>query len=132
MAYGDFKDLPKGTAADQGLHDKSFKFAKNLKYDDYQQGLASMVYRFLIETPLCIANKFASYGVKNMLNQELTEKLHKSIIRKIEKQKVQSSFVNNNWSADLGDMQLISKFNKETRIIFCVIELYSKVQGMFC
>ena len=67
-----------------------------------------------------------------MLNQELPEKLHKSIIRKIEKQKVHSSFVNNNWSADLGDMQLISQFNKETRIIFCVIELYSKVQGMFC
>ena len=52
MAYGDFKDLPKGTAADQGLYDKSFKFAKNLKYDDYQQELASMVYRFLIKTPL--------------------------------------------------------------------------------
>ena len=67
-----------------------------------------------------------------MLNQELPGKLHKSIIRKIEKRKVHSSFVNNNWSADLGDMQLISKFNKETRIIFCVIELYSKVQGMFC
>ena len=67
-----------------------------------------------------------------MLNQELPGKLHKSIIRKIEKHNVHSSFVNNNWSADLGDMQLISKFNKETRIIFCVIELYSKVQGMFC
>ena len=39
MAYGDFKDLPKGTAADQGLHDKSFKFAKNLKYDDINTDL---------------------------------------------------------------------------------------------
>ena len=35
MAYGDFKDLTKRTAADKVLKDKSFNIAKNLKYDGY-------------------------------------------------------------------------------------------------
>ena len=29
------------------------------------------------------------------------------------------------WGADLGDMQLISKFNKGFRILLCVIDIFS-------
>ena len=32
MAYGDFKDLSSGTAADKVLHDKAFSIAKNPEY----------------------------------------------------------------------------------------------------
>ena len=46
MAHGDFKDVAKRTAADKTLRDKSFNIAKNLKYDWYQRGLASIVYKF--------------------------------------------------------------------------------------
>ena len=46
MAYGDFKDLTRGIAADKVLHDKAFNIAKDPKYDGYQRGLASMVYKF--------------------------------------------------------------------------------------
>ena len=46
MAYGDFKDLTKRTAADKFLRDKAFNIAKDLKYDGYQRGLASLVYKF--------------------------------------------------------------------------------------
>ena len=35
MAYGDFKDLKKRTAADKFLIDKAFNFVKNSKYDGY-------------------------------------------------------------------------------------------------
>ena len=49
MAYG---DLTRRTAFDKMLHDKSFNIAKNLKYDGYQRGLSSMVYKFLIKNPL--------------------------------------------------------------------------------
>ena len=41
-----------------------------------------------------------------MANQKLAEELHKPIIRKFEKRKVLSSFMDNVWSADLADMQL--------------------------
>ena len=44
MAYGDFKDLTRITASDKILCDKAFNFFKNIKYDEYQRGLASMVY----------------------------------------------------------------------------------------
>ena len=46
MTYGDFKDLNRRTAADKVLRDKACDIAKNLKYDGYQRGLASMVYKF--------------------------------------------------------------------------------------
>ena len=46
MAYGDFKDLPQRTASDKVLRDKAFSIAKNPKYEGYQRGLASMIYKF--------------------------------------------------------------------------------------
>ena len=50
---------------------------------------------------------------KNMPNQQLAEELHKPIIRKYQKCKIHSSFIDNIWDADLADMQLISKVNTE-------------------
>ena len=49
MAYGDFKDLTKRAADDKVLKNKAFNIAKDPKYDGYQRGLASMVYKFLIK-----------------------------------------------------------------------------------
>ena len=46
MAYGKSKDLAKRTQSDKVLRDKAFKIASDLKYDVYQRGLASMVYKF--------------------------------------------------------------------------------------
>ena len=47
MAYGDFKHLAKRTVSvsDKILRDKAFNIAKNPKYNGYQRGLASMVYK---------------------------------------------------------------------------------------
>ena len=72
-----------------------FDIAKNLKYDGYQHGLASMVYKFFDKKSASFEDKSASgSGVKSeiMPNQELTEELHKPIIRKFEKGKVYSTF----------------------------------------
>ena len=49
---------------------------------------------------------------ENMQNKELAEELHKPIIRKFEKRKVHSSFIDNIWGSDLTDLQLLSKLNK--------------------
>ena len=46
MAYGKSKDLGKITKSDKVLRDKAFKIAIDSKYDGYQRGLASMVYKF--------------------------------------------------------------------------------------
>ena len=46
MADGwDCKDLNRRTFADEVLHDKAFNVTKNPKYNGYQPGLASMVYK---------------------------------------------------------------------------------------
>ena len=121
MAYGDLKDLTRRTASDKILPDKAFSIAKNSKYDGYQRGLASMVYTFL-------EKKTSVSGIRNenMSDQQLAEELHKPIIRKFNKRKVQSPFIDNIWGADLADTQLISKFSKGLRFLLCVIDIYSK------
>ena len=59
-------------------------------------------------------------------NKELAEELHKPIIRKFDKRKVSSPYIDNIWGTDLADMQLIRKFNKEFRFLLRVIEIYNK------
>ena len=63
-------------------------------------------------------------------NEQLAEELHKPIIRKSEKRKVYSAFKDNIWSADLADMQLISKFNKGFRCYVLLIFLVN-ILGLF-
>ena len=46
MAYGDFKDINRRTAADKVLRDTAFNIAHNPKYDGYQCDLVSMIYNF--------------------------------------------------------------------------------------
>ena len=63
--------------------DKAFNIAKNPKYDGYQRGLASMVYKFFDK-------KSKGSGVANneiKQNLQLAEELHKPIIRKFKKKK---------------------------------------------
>ena len=59
-------------------------------------------------------------------NKELAEELDKPIIRKFEKRKVYSPFVDNIWGADLADMLLISKLNKGFGFLSRVIDIYGK------
>ena len=128
MAYGDFKDLPKGIAADKVLRNKSFKIASDQKYDGYQRRLASVVYKFFDKKsqgrgrPLSSASQLAN----NKENIQLADELHKPIIRKFQKRKAYSSFKDNICSAYLADMQLLSRFNKGFRFLLCVIHIFSK------
>ena len=46
MAYGNSKDLAKRTQSDKILKNKAYKIASDPKYDGYQRGLVSMVYKF--------------------------------------------------------------------------------------
>ena len=72
------KDLTKITQSDKVLKYKAFKIANNPKYDGYQRGLASMVYKFF-------DRKSKVSGIKSMSNQQLANELNKSIIRKFKK-----------------------------------------------
>ena len=67
MAYRDFKDLSRRTASDKVLRDQAFNVAKNPKYDEYQRGLASVVYRFFDKKFASLTDKSVSgSGVINI------------------------------------------------------------------
>ena len=87
---------------------------------DIKEVLFQWFIKFLIETS-CSGNKN-----ENIPNKVLAKELHKPIIRKFNKRKVYPTFIDNIWSADLADMQLISKFNKRLRFLLCIIDIYSK------
>ena len=119
-AYSDSKDLAKRTVADKILKNKAFDIAKDPKYDGYQRGLASMVYKIFDK-------KSEGSDVKLIpKNEQLANELHKPIIRKFEKRTVYSTFKDNIWGVDLADMQLLSKYNKGIRFLLCVIHIFSK------
>ena len=129
MAYGDFKDLIRRTASDKILRYKAFSIAKNPKYNGYERGRTSMVYKcFDKKTSGGVATlaKKSAVENENISNKELAEELYKPIIRKFKKRKVYSHFIDNIWGADLADMQLISKFNKGIRFSLSVIDISSK------
>ena len=82
-----FKDLARRTASDEILRDKAFDIAKNPKYDGYQRGIASMVYKFFDK-------KSTGSGVNIPLefNEQLAEELHKPIIKIFKKRTVYLGF----------------------------------------
>ena len=92
IADRDFKNLNRRISADKVLRDQAFGIAKSPKYDGYQRGLASMVYK-------CFDKKTSGSGIKdeNISNKELAEELHKPIIRNFNKRKVHSPFIDNIW-----------------------------------
>ena len=101
VAYGDFKNLTKRTAADNVLRDKAFNIAENSKYDGYQRGLASkriMVYKFFDKKSsgsgvATLRNKLANNEIKQ--NIQLAEEIHKPIVRNFKKRTVYSRFRDN-------------------------------------
>ena len=52
---------------------------------------------------------------ENISNKELAKEVDKPMIRKLNKGKVHSPFIDNIWGVDLADMQLIIKFSKGFR-----------------
>ena len=118
-AYADYKDLANRTQADKVLKDRAFETAGDPKYDGYQRGLASMVYKFFDK-------KSSGSGAVNKSDAKIANELHKPVIKKFSKRKVYSSFKDNIWRVDLADMQLLSRQNKGVKYLLCVIDLFSK------
>ena len=106
MTYGDFKVLTGTATSDKILRDKAFGIAKNPKYHRYQRGPASTTFKFFHKKTsatgarseiLATRNKFAGSDIKNenMSDQQLAEEFHKPVIRKFQKRKVHSSYIDN-------------------------------------
>ena len=58
---------------------------------------------YLLRQPInFLIKKTSGSGIENIPNKELAEELHKPIIRKFNKRKVHSPFIDKIWGADLA------------------------------
>ena len=137
-AYAKYKDVENRLISDQKLRNSAYDIASNPKYDGYQRGLASMVYKFF-DCKVAPLDKKTMSGKVNAKhtakpsslertgnNKILAEELYKPVIKKYNKRKVYSQFKDNIWGVDLADMQSLSKKNKGIKYLLCAIDLYSK------
>ena len=82
-----FKYLNRTTFANKVLRDKAFDIAKDSKYNWFQYGIASMVYKFFDK-------RTSGSGIKNenVCNLELPEELSKPIVKNFKKKKGKFTF----------------------------------------
>ena len=132
-AYADHKDLINRTDAENVLRDKAYDIASNPKYDGYQRGLASMVYKVFDKKSTAEPSSLERTGsdfkkLKNTAPSSsiLADERNKPIVRKFDKRKVYSQFKDNIWGVDLADMQSLSRKNKGIKYLLYAIDLYSK------
>ena len=81
VAYGDFKYLKRRTFSGKILRNKAFNIANNPKYNGYQWGLASMVYKFFDKM-----SKGSGVNIKVKDNEQLAKELCKKVIRNVKKE----------------------------------------------
>ena len=133
-AYAKYKDVENRLISDQKLRNSAYDIASNPKYDGYQRGLASMVYKFF-DSKVARLNKKTMSGKGNAKysslertgnNKILAEELHKRVIKKFNKRKVYSQLRDNIWGVDLADTQSLSKKNKCIKYLLSAIDLFSK------
>ena len=127
-ADADHKDLINRTEADKVLRYKAYDIASNPKYDGYQRGLTSMVYKFFDKKSTArTGSSFKKLKSTARSSSILADERHKPVIRKFNKRKVYSQFKDNIWGGvDLADMQSLSRKNKGIKYLLCAIDLYSK------
>ena len=126
VVYAKYKDVENRLKSDQKLRNSAHDIASNPKYDGYQRGLASMVYKFFDSKvapldkkgmpskgnakPTVEPSALARSSLERTGNNKiLAEELHKPVIKKFNKRKVYSQFRDNIWGVDLADMQSLSK-----------------------
>ena len=136
-AYAKYKDVENRLISDQKLRNSAYDIASNPKYDSYQRGLASMVYKFFDSkvAPLDKKNMSGKGNAKPTAepsalarsslertgnNKILAEELNKPVIKKFNKRKVYSQFKDNIWGVDLVDTQSLSKKIKVLNIFYVV------------
>ena len=136
-AYADHKYLINRTKSDKVLREKAYKIASNPKYDGYQRGLASIVYKFFDKKSTAepsslermgsgIARDTTKLSSLERSSLILADELHKPVIKKFNKRKVYSQFKDNIWGVDLADMQSLIRKNKGIKYLLCAIDFYSK------
>ena len=116
VAYSDSKNLAKRTVSDKILKDKANDIVIIPKHDGQQRRLVNMVYK-------TFDNKT---GLAASINKEVSEELHKLVIKKIKRRKVCARFKDTIWPACLAEMRSLFSFNRNVNYLLCVIDVFTK------
>ena len=98
------------------MKDKAYQIAKNPKYDGYQRGLASMVYKSFV--------KKTGWGAS--VNKELAQELHRPVIKKF-KRRIYAKFKDNIWAADLAEMGSLSSINRGVKYLLSFTYVFQQI-----
>ena len=93
------------------MKDRAYEIALNPKYDRYQRGLPSVVYKFF--------DKKKKKELVAEVREELAQELHKPVIKKFKKRKIYAKFKDNIWPTDLDELGSLASKNWVLNI-YCV------------
>ena len=65
-------------------------------------------------------------GSGECVNEQVAKELHKPVIKKFERGKVDARFKDNIWAADLAEMGSLLSKNKNFKYLLCALDVYTK------
>ena len=115
------KKNKKKTVSGKVLRDEGFKIASIPKYDGYQRGLASVVYKYFDKKA---RDNVSCTGTGISENQELGNELKRYVSRNLKKRKIYFSSRDNIRGTDLVYMQLLSKCKMGEKFVLFFIDIF--------
>ena len=100
------------------MEDRESEIAINPKYDEYQRGLASMVYKYF--------DRETGLETKANVNEVLAQELQKPLIKKFKRRIVYARFKENTWAADFAEMGSLSYKNPHVKYLLCRVDVFTK------
>ena len=70
--------------------------------------------------------KFFDKGSGIGVSEQLSEELHKTVIKNFKKVKDYARFKDNIWAADLAEMESLPSKNKNVKYWLCMIDVFTK------
>ena len=64
--------------------------------------------------------------MRESVNEDLTQELHKLVIKNFKRRKVYSSFKDNFWAADSAGMGSLPCLNHDVKFLLCIADFYTK------
>ena len=98
------------------MKDRACETALNPKYDGYQRGLVSMVYKFFDK----------KIGSDGNIYEVLAQEFHKPVNIIFKRRKVYARFNYCIWAADLAEMGSLSSKNWGVKYSLCVVDVFTK------
>ena len=94
---------------------RAYEIAINLKYNDDQRELASMLHKLL----------YKKKGFGESVNEEAAQELHKPVVKSLKRIKVYVRFKDNIWATDFDE--IASQFSKiqSVKYLSCVRDLFT-------